>query len=81
MGKVLTHEAMGRRFMQHLNRLTKVSSATRTDQVTPNSYLPIPVLTADPPVTKSGQFGLYYNSSSGKVRKSYNGGAWTDTTI
>lgn len=53
----------------------------RTNQNSPKGYLNLPVRTSDPSVTGTGEFGLYYNSGSGKVRKSYNGGAWADTTI
>ena len=61
--------------------LVKQQKELRTDQTTWRGYLPLPVRTSDPPVTLSHQYGIYYNSATGKVRKSYNGGAWADTTI
>ena len=48
---------------------------------TPDGYLAIPALASDPAVTATGVFGLYYNTGSTKVRKSYSGSAWADTTI
>lgn len=81
MSKNFSEDRMENRVPRAINSLMKQAKQERANQVTPDGYLPLPVLSADPPVTKLGQYGLYYNSSTGKVRKSYNAGAWVDTTI
>ncbi len=81
MPKNYSKDSLENRLPNTIRDLQKKSKEARTNQNTWQGYLPLPVLAIDPPVTATGQFGLYYNSGSGKVRKSYNGGAWADTTI
>lgn len=79
--KAYSLDTIKKRPIKILKDQQKTIDDLRKTQNTWRGYLPLPVATADPPVTASGQFGLYYNSNTGKVRKSYNGGAWADTTI
>lgn len=81
MGKVYSLDTLEKRLPQTIVKQQKQISDLRKKQIGWRGFLPLPVRSSDPPVTKSGQFGLYYNSGTGKVRKSYNGGAWADTTI
>lgn len=76
-----SQDTIPKRLPNTISELSKQVKEARTDQMTWRGYLPIPVRSSDPPVTFSGQYGLYYNSGTGKVRKSYNGSAWADTTI
>lgn len=77
----LSKDKVENRLGNTINDLQKKTKEQRTNQITWKGYLQLPVLASDPPLTGTGEFGLYYNSGSGKVRKSYNGGAWADTTI
>jgi hypothetical protein len=81
MAKNISANSLKNSLQNTLSEVKKMAKESRTNQVTPDGYLPIPVLASDPAVTGSGIYGLYYNSGSGKVRKSYNGSAWADTTI
>jgi hypothetical protein len=80
MARNPTSEKMEERFVNQLNVLARQIREMKTF-MSPNGYFVIPKRASDPPVTKAGEFGLYYNTGSSKVRKSYNGGAWADTTI
>lgn len=81
MPRNYTNEHIKDRLTQEVNKVSRKLREGRTNQTSPKGYLNLPVRATDPAVTGSGEYGLYYNSGSGKVRKSYNGGAWADTTI
>jgi hypothetical protein len=79
MARNPTSEKMGNRLVNQLNLLSRQMRELQAKFALP--YLIFPYRTSDPPVTKLGQAGLYYNSNTAKWRKSVNGGAWADTTI
>lgn len=81
MAKNFSENSLKNAIQNNISEIKKSTKEQRTNQVSPDGYLPIPVLASDPAVTGTGIYGLYYNSGSGKVRKSYNGSAWADTTI
>jgi len=81
MGRPYSNDTLQDRFKNIINDLQADVKALQKQQYGWQGYIPLVVRATDPPVTKTGQFGLYYNSATGKVRKSYNGGAWADTTI
>lgn len=81
MGKNISHSSLKNSIENNLQEVKKIVKESRNNQLSPDGYLWIPVLASDPPVTGTGIYGLYYNSGSGKVRKSYSGSAWADTTI
>lgn len=81
MVKNIATDTIEHRMVNHIKNAVKGIKDQRTNQTGYPGYVSLPVGTADPAVTRTGEFGLYYNSSTGKVRKSYNGGAWADTTI
>lgn len=81
MGRPYSTDTLDQRTANIIIGLQKQVNDLQKKQLGWQGYLPLPVRASDPAVTKTGQYGLYYNSGTGKVRKSYNGGAWADTTI
>lgn len=81
MGRPYSTDTLQERLQNTINDLQKEVNDLRKTQIGWQGYIPLVVRATDPPVTKTGQYGLYYNSATAKVRKSYNGSAWADTTI
>lgn len=81
MPKNYSNDRLEKRLENIIIKMQKDIRELRTNQTTWQGYAVFPIRTSDPPVTKTGQAGLYYNSNTNKWRKSVNGGAWADTTI
>lgn len=81
MPKNFSQDSMDQRLVNMIVDLQKQVRELRTNQTTWQGYFSIPVRSTDPPPAATGQYGLYYNSVSTKVRKSFSGGVWVDTTI
>jgi len=80
MPRNYTNEKLDSRLVEQVNLLSRKVREMKTF-LSPNGYFAIPVRSSNPAVTKSGEFGLYYNTGTGKVLYSYSGSAWTNTAI
>ena len=76
MSTNISKNAMADRFVGTVKDTRKHVKEQRTNQTTWKGYLQLPIHASDPALTGTGEFGMYYNSGSGKIRVSYNGGAW-----